>query len=95
MRSEHERQRALAVPAYVQDHGDPAALFTRLQRVVIHLELLQNEAVQDFDITFRDFVILATLFVVSSAPPLIQSASNLISFSGILLLPGGIAGSSS
>ena len=52
---------SLAVPAYVADHGDPAALFTRMQRVVIHLELLQNEAVKDFDITFRDFVILATL----------------------------------
>lgn len=51
----------LSVPAYVQDHGDAAALFTRLQRVVIHLELLQHEAVRDFDITFGDFVILATL----------------------------------
>ncbi len=51
----------LSVPDYVQDHGDPAALFTRLQRVVIHLELLQNEAVRDFDISFGDFVILATL----------------------------------
>jgi len=29
--------------------------------VVIHLGLLQNEAVRDFDITFGDFVILATL----------------------------------
>lgn len=52
---------ALAQPAYVLDHDDPAALFTRLQRVVIHLELLQSEAVRDFDISFRDFVILATL----------------------------------
>ena len=51
----------LSVPAYVQDHSGPASLFTRLQRVVIHLELLQNEAVRDFDITFRDFVLLATL----------------------------------
>lgn len=51
----------LSMPAYVQDHGDPAALFTRLQRVVIHLGLLQNEAVRDFDISFGDFVILATL----------------------------------
>ncbi len=49
------------VPGYVFDHDDPAALFTRLQRVVIHLELLQHEAVRDFDISFRDFVILATL----------------------------------
>jgi DNA-binding MarR family transcriptional regulator len=61
MNTSGERQSELAVPAYVEDHGDPAALFTRLQRVVIHLELLQSEAVRDFDITFRDFVILATL----------------------------------
>ncbi|MCB1270868.1 MAG: MarR family transcriptional regulator [Microthrixaceae bacterium] len=51
----------LAVPEYILDHDDPAALFSRLQRVVIHLELLQQEAVADFDISFRDFVILATL----------------------------------
>ena len=50
-----------AVPAYIFDHDDPAALFTRLQRMVIHLELLQAEAVRSFDVTFRDFVILATL----------------------------------
>ena len=56
-----ERTSSLAVPSYVQDHGDPAALFSRLQRVVIHLELLQTEAVRDFDINFGDFVILATL----------------------------------
>ena len=47
--SDEDRRSTLAVPAYVQDHGDPAALFTRLQRVVIHLELLQAEAVRDFD----------------------------------------------
>ena len=51
----------VAVPAYIFDHDDPAALFTRLQRMVIHLELLQAEAVRSFDVTFRDFVILATL----------------------------------
>ncbi len=51
----------LPVPEYILDHDDPAALFSRLQRVVIHLELLQIEAVRDFDISFRDFVILATL----------------------------------
>ena len=56
-----ENTSSLPVPSYVQDHGDPAALFTRLQRVVIHLGLLQNEAVKDFDISFGDFVILATL----------------------------------
>jgi len=49
------------VPDYLSDHDDPAYLFSRMQRVVIHLELLQNEAVAPFDITFRDFVILATL----------------------------------
>ncbi|MGI9577011.1 MAG: MarR family winged helix-turn-helix transcriptional regulator [Microthrixaceae bacterium] len=51
----------LPVPAYMLDHDEPAALFSRLQRVVIHLERLQGEAVRDFDISFRDFVILATL----------------------------------
>lgn len=52
---------AAVVPGYVLDHDDPAALFTRLQRVVMHLETLQHESMQDFDITFGDFVILATL----------------------------------
>ena len=52
---------AAVVPGYVLDHDDPAALFTRLQRVVMHLETLQTESMQDFDITFGDFVILATL----------------------------------
>lgn len=49
------------VPGYLHDHDSPAGLFTRLQRVVIFLEMLQEEAVEDFDISFRDFVILATL----------------------------------
>ena len=61
MTSDPTETPSLPVPSYVLDHGDPAALFTRLQRVVIHLELLQKEAVRNFDITFRDFVILATL----------------------------------
>lgn len=52
---------ALPIPAYVLDHGDPAALFTRLQRTVIHLQLLQQEAVKGSSVTFHDFVILATL----------------------------------
>jgi len=52
---------ASAVPSYVLDHDDPAALFTRLQRVVIHLETLQQASMRDLDITFGDFVILATL----------------------------------
>lgn len=34
------------VPDYILDHDDPAALFTRLQRVVIHIELLQREAMR-------------------------------------------------
>ena len=51
----------LPIPAYVLNHGDPAGLFSRLQRVAIHLELLQSESVREFDISFRDFVILATL----------------------------------
>jgi len=50
-----------SIPEYLLDHDDPAALFSRLQRVVIHLELLQVEAVREFGISFRDFVILATL----------------------------------
>jgi DNA-binding MarR family transcriptional regulator len=52
---------AAVAPGYVLDHESPAALFTRLQRVVIHLEALQEESMRDFDITFGDFVILATL----------------------------------
>lgn len=56
-----EQRLAAVVPAYVLEHDSPAALFTRLQRVVILLEYLQREAVRQFDITFADFVILATL----------------------------------
>lgn len=52
---------AAPVPPYVLDHGDPAGLFTRLQRVGIHLELLQREAMRGLDLNFGDFVILATL----------------------------------
>ncbi len=52
---------AAVVPGYVLDHDSPAGLFTRLQRVVIFLEMLQVEAVKEFDISYRDFVILATL----------------------------------
>ena len=51
----------LRVPSYLLDHDDPANLFTRLQRVGIHLELLQHEAMRGLDLAFRDFVILATL----------------------------------
>lgn len=59
--SSHSSLSSLPVPEYLNDHDDPAALFSRLQRVVIHLELLQSEAVREHDISFRDFVILATL----------------------------------
>lgn len=55
------RRLEAVVPAYVLEHDSPAALFTRLQRVVIFLEFLQREAVRDYDITFADFVLLATL----------------------------------
>lgn len=66
MRSDGEGGRPAAalgavVPGYLHDHDSPGSLFTRLQRVVIFLEMLQEEAVADFDISFRDFVILATL----------------------------------
>ena len=62
------RPGTLPVPDYVLEHGDPAGVFTRLQRVAIHLELLQAESVRGFDISFRDFVILATL--QKEPPPL-------------------------
>ncbi len=56
-----ETESGLPVPSYLLDHDDPANLFTRLQRVGIHLELLQDEAMRGLDLAFRDFVILATL----------------------------------
>lgn len=49
------------VPPYLSDHDGAASLFTRLQRVGIHLELLQRESMRDLPLTFKDFVILATL----------------------------------
>ena len=49
------------MPAYLAHEVGPAALFTRLQRVGIHLEVLQREAMVDVEVTFGDFVILATL----------------------------------
>lgn len=61
------RRLAAVVPGYVLEHDSPAALFTRLQRVVIFLEKLQLEAVERFDITFNEFVILATL--LKEPPP--------------------------
>ena len=61
------RRLAAVVPGYVLEHDSPAALFTRLQRVVIFLEKLQVEAVRPFDISFGEFVILATL--LKEPPP--------------------------
>lgn len=60
-RNAPEERHGAPVPGYLRDHESPAALFTRLQRVVILLEMLQDEAVAEADISFRDFVILATL----------------------------------
>ena len=48
------------LPAYVVDPS-PLALFTRLQRVGLHLERLQTEAMADLGLTFGDYTILATL----------------------------------
>jgi DNA-binding MarR family transcriptional regulator len=52
---------AAVVPGYVRESDSPAALLTRLQRVVIFLEKLQEEAVAGVDLSYPDFVILATL----------------------------------
>ena len=48
-------------PDYVLEDASPEALLTRLQRTVIFLEKLQDEAVAGFGISFTDFVLLATL----------------------------------
>lgn len=48
-------------PSYLFDTTSPDALLTRLQRMVIFLEKLQEEAVADLDISFADFVLLASL----------------------------------
>lgn len=48
------------LPGYVLD-ASPLALFTRLQRVGLHLERLQEEAMTEIDMTFADYTIAATL----------------------------------
>ncbi len=48
------------LPDYVLDPS-PTAMFTRLQRVGLHLERLQNEAMAEIDMTFADYTLLATL----------------------------------
>lgn len=48
------------LPAYVLDPS-PLAVFTRLQRVGLHLERLQTEAMAEIDMTFADYTLIATL----------------------------------
>ena len=48
------------LPDYVLDPS-PLALFTRLQRVGLHLERLQAEAMAEIDMTFADYTLVATL----------------------------------
>lgn len=52
---------ASVIPAYLLESASLESLLTRLQRMAILLEKLQDEAVADFDISFADFVLLATL----------------------------------
>jgi DNA-binding MarR family transcriptional regulator len=51
---------AADLPDYVLDPS-PLAMFTRLQRVGLHLERLQAEAMAEIDMTFGDYTIVATL----------------------------------
>jgi DNA-binding MarR family transcriptional regulator len=48
------------LPDYVLDPS-PLAVFTRLQRVGLHLERLQAEAMAEIDMTFADYTLIATL----------------------------------
>jgi DNA-binding MarR family transcriptional regulator len=48
------------LPAYVLDPS-PLAMFTRLQRVGLHLERLQAEAMASIGMSFADYTIVATL----------------------------------
>ena len=48
------------LPDYL-DSDHPLVIFTRLQRVGLHLERLQREAIAELDITPTDFMVLATL----------------------------------
>jgi DNA-binding MarR family transcriptional regulator len=49
-----------ALPDYVLDPS-PLAMFTRLHRVGLHLERLQEEAMDEIEMTFADYTIIATL----------------------------------
>lgn len=48
------------LPDYVLDPS-PLAMFTRLQRVGLHLERLQSEAMDEIGMSFADYTLLATL----------------------------------
>jgi DNA-binding MarR family transcriptional regulator len=48
------------LPDYVMDPS-PLAMFTRLQRVGLHLDRLQAEAMAEIDMSFADYSIVATL----------------------------------
>ncbi|MEM7142861.1 MAG: MarR family transcriptional regulator [Actinomycetota bacterium] len=48
------------LPDYVLDPS-PSAMFTRLQRVGLHLERLQDEAMESIGMSFGDYTLLATL----------------------------------
>lgn len=48
------------LPDYVLDPS-PLAMFTRLQRVNLHLERMQAEAMAEIDMTFADYMLVATL----------------------------------
>ncbi len=56
------------LPDYVLDPS-PLAMLTRLQRVGLHLERLQAEAMKAIEMSFADYTILATLH---REPPLHQ-----------------------
>ena len=48
------------LPDYVLDPS-PLAMFTRLQRVNLHLERMQAEAMAEIEMTFADYMLVATL----------------------------------
>ena len=48
------------LPEYLRD-APPRGLFTRLQRVALHLRRLQDESVASIGLSFRDFSLIATL----------------------------------
>jgi DNA-binding MarR family transcriptional regulator len=49
-----------ALPAYL-DEDQPLALFTRLQRVQLHLERIQRESMTPLGIPFGDYTMIAVL----------------------------------